>query len=82
MEYTLEDRWIQRSFPGEVLRDLVDSKLNTSQQCDLGAIFHALGYISPHVVGNDYHSWLSPRKTTSEALFWIPQSNKYPDTLK
>lgn len=58
-EYMLEDRWIERSFLGEVLRDLVDSKLNTSQQCDLGAIFHMLGYIRPQVMESDYHSWLS-----------------------
>lgn len=58
-EYMLEDRWIERSFLGEVLRDLVDSKLNTSQQCDLGAIFHMSGYIRPQVMESDYHSWLS-----------------------
>lgn len=71
-EYMLEDR----CFTGEVLRDLVDSKLNMSQQCDFGAIFHVLSCISPKVMESDFHSQLSTCKTPSEALFWISQSNK------
>lgn len=46
-----------------------------------GAMLHVLGRISPQVMGM-ITTLGSAFKTTSEIVFWAPQSNKYPDMPK